>query len=674
MDAGTVKLLEFLSPRKSVFRIPVYQRRYEWTEEQVDQFFYDIERLALNQQLQGHFMGTVVFVKSSFPGMGSDYIIIDGQQRITTAFLLLKALFDSIEDEHTCIDIQDSYFENQNVEDAYKYKLISVEEDRRDFINLLVHRQSDRPSKIQMNYKRLLYLIQHSQASSEEIYEALQKIRIVYIELEQGRKEENPQVIFESLNSTGLSLTESDLIRNYLLMNEQPEKQEHLYKNYWLHIEERLTNAKISDFIRDYLTMKTGQIPNKNKVYQSFKAYMAEVGISSADILNDLLVFSNYYRQLLNAEHKNKRAQNYLSIIIDLKSTVTYPYLLRLFHEYEQGNIQEEQFLNVLKLINSYLIRRAIVSYPTSSLNKVFSALGKEAEKVKEQKTELEAVAAYLYTRTGKAVFPRDEIVKESVLNSDMYNRNTRLVKLILTQIERESHKEVIEFDEVTVEHIMPRTLTPSWRVELGDRAIDDHKLYVHVLGNLTLTSYNSELSNKTFEEKLAYYEKSNIQLTRDCAQYLQWNKESILQRGQQLYESIIAIWPCESEPYDDKKNRVIEADTYYSVFESLKVTGKKPKSLWVEEQEYSVSTWREVLEKYLAWLADFDLEQYQALPKQKAFQKLLSYDETVHRQPIEWYGIYVETNLSAQSIYNFVSSLAEFYDMEDSVYLQLNT
>lgn len=674
MDAGTIRLLEFLYPPKSVFRIPVYQRRYEWTEEQINQYFNDIEKIALNNDIEGHFLGTIVFVKTSFPSMGSDYIIIDGQQRITTTFLFLKAIYNSIDNENTRADIKETYFENRNVEEEYKYKLISVEDDRKDFLELLIHNEYDKPSKIHMNYKRLIYLIQHSKATSEQLFDALQKIRIVYIELEQGKKEENPQVIFESLNSTGLSLTESDLIRNFLLMNEKPMVQEHLYKNYWLLIEEMLTNAKISDFIRDYLTMKTSAIPNKNKVYQNFKHYMIKNQISSEVILADLLKFARYYNELLNPNNKNKIVQNHLMMIIQLKSTVTYPYLLRLFDKYyDKNEINKEQFINILTIINSYLIRRSIVNFPTNALNKVFSTIGKDADKNKEKRTEEESVMEYLLSRTGSALFPRNEKLKESILNDDMYNRNHRLAKLILSQIEIQTHKEIVDFEEVTIEHILPATLTPSWRVELGDNAIDDHKLYKDVLGNLTLTNYNSELSNKSFNDKVTYYQDSNIKLTREVCRYNTWNKESIHQRGINLYKKIIEIWPIPEDRYDKGKEKEIIGDTYYSVFELLSVTGKKPKVLVIADEEFIVNSWKHTLITYLNWLADFDIEQYLELPKQKSFQKLLSYTDEVLRKSEEVMSIFVETNLSAQSIYNYISSLTEYYDMEDDVFIRLD-
>ena len=673
MDAGTIRLLEFLNRQKSVFRIPVYQRKYEWNDEQVNQYFYDIEKIALNQEYEGHFLGTIVFVRSNFPNMGTDYNIIDGQQRITTTFLFLKAIYDSLEDgDYRKEEISELYFTNKHVETAYLQKLILVEGDREKYEELLVHNQSESPTKIHMNYKRLMYLIQHSKADVIKLYDALTKIKIVYIELEQGKRDENPQTIFESLNSTGLSLTESDLIRNYLLMNEAPNLQEALYKHYWLRLEELLTNAKISDFIRDYLTMKTGVISNKNRVYQNFKLYISQQHITSEEILKDLNRFANHYHVFLNPNSSDERVSDYLQVIDQLKSTVTYPYLLRLFDKhYNEDSIPLDEFEKILQYTTSYLVRRLIINLPTNALNKVFAGIGKEMQKKETNESELGAFINYLMSRTGSALFPRDEKVKEAIKTGDMYNRNNKLAKLILSKIESYSHKETVEFNQLTIEHVMPNTLTPEWRNELGNNAIADHILLKDTLGNLTLTNYNSELSNKSFYEKKQYYKESNIKITRDVGSYDQWNKKSISHRSESVFELVIEIWPT---PYDAFKNKMdeINTDAFYPIYELLNVTGQKPRTLLMKEQDYPLSTWKGILLSCLDWIANDDLERFLDLPKQKKFQKLLSYTSEVLRRGESIHGIFVETNLDAQSIYNYVGMLAEHFDVEEEVFIQL--
>lgn len=662
MDAGTIRLLEFLNKPKSVYRIPVYQRKYEWVEEQVNQYFYDIERIISDEGYDGHFLGTVVFVKASFPGMGTDYIIIDGQQRITTSFLLLKAIYDSL-DSSNCLleEIEETYFTNKHVESEYVRKLISVQDNRQAYEELLVHGKCDQPSKVHTNYKRLMYLIQHSEATPQQIYEALMNVKIVYIELEQGRKDENPQVIFESLNSTGLSLTESDLIRNYLLMNEPPEEQEELYSNYWLCIEKLLTNSKISDFIRDYLTMKTGHIPNKNRVYQSFKQYIGNEEISSEDILRDLYKFAEFYQWFLHQRARDKKVEEYLQIISQMRSTVAYPYLLRLFDKhYNLDHLSKSELLTILKLITSYIVRRSIVNYPSNALNKVFAAMGPEIDKRRDNISEEQAVIDYLMSRRGSAVFPRDEKVKESFLNDDLYHRNHKLANLILEKIEANSHKELVNLSEASVEHILPQTLTPAWRLELGGDAKSDHLLYKDTIGNLTLTKYNSELSNKSFSDKKEFYAESNIKITRELSKVENWNKSKIQERSLHFFEKAKKIWPMPEDAYSGHHENELDENMYYNIFEPLTVTGRKPKVFKVDNKGYRVSTWKETLITYLEYLADQDLEQYLELPKQRKFQKLLTYEPIVFRKPEELLGIYLETNMSAQEIYNYLGLLAD--------------
>ena len=675
MDAGTIRLLEFLNRQKSVFRIPVYQRKYEWTDEQVNQYFYDIEKIALNEEYEGHFLGTIVFVRSNFPNMGTDYNIIDGQQRITTTFLLLKAIYDSLDStDYRRDEISELYFTNKHVESEYERKLISVDGDRKDYEELLIHNQSDNPSKIHMNYNRLMYLIQHSNADVIQLYNALTKIKIVYIELEQGKKDENPQTIFESLNSTGLSLTESDLIRNYLLMNEMPSEQETLYKHYWLRLEKLLTNAKISDFIRDYLTMKTGAISNKSRVYQNFKTYISQQSITSEQILKDLNRFADHYHVFLNPDSGDQRVRVYLDAIEQLKSTVTYPYLLRLFDKYYNSQeMSPEDFEKILQYTTSYLVRRLIINLPTNSLNKVFAGIGKELQKQEDYKSELESFTNYIMSRTGSALFPRNEKVKEAIRTSDMYNRSNKLAKLILSSIEYASHKEKVGAEHLTIEHIMPNTLTPAWRNELGSSALADHMLYKDTLGNLTLTNYNSELSNKSFYEKKQYYKDSNIKITRDVASFEHWNKQSMLKRSEEIFNKVIEIWPI---PFDHFENKLdnINTDAYYPVYELLNVTGKKPKNFLIKDVDYSANTWKGIFISYLDWLANDDLERFLELPKQKKFQKILSYSSSALRRSESLHGIFVETNLDAQSIYNYLGMLAEHFDMEEDVLIQISS
>lgn len=674
MDAGTILLLEFLNKQKTVFRVPVYQRNYEWVEEQVNQYFYDIERIVTEDGYKGHFLGTVVFVKSSFPGMGTDLIMIDGQQRVTTTFLLLKAIHDTLGKEHLdASDIRNMYFENRNVDTAYANKLIPVQEDREAYNELMTHDISDRNSKMHKNYKHLMYLLQHSNSSTEEIYEALMKVKIVYIELEQGRKDENPQVIFESLNSTGLALTQSDLIRNYLLMNQPPHSQEMMYKNYWLPIEKQLTNAKISDFIRDFLTMKTGNIPNKSRVYQQFKIYVTNYQFESIEILEQLFKYAKFYKLFLRQDAPEKEVAYYLRMYNQMQSTVAFPYLLQIFDMYyNEKSILQEEFLSVLKIITSYLIRRLVCNLPTNALNKVFASMGKEVIKRQEVAGIVAAVEDYLMSRKGSATFPRNEKFRDNFINGDIYQRKSRLAVILLSNIESSGHKELVDMQTITIEHIMPQSLSSTWKSELGKGSNEVHIILKDTIGNLTLTNYNSELSNREFNTKKSFYKQSNIKITRDIAKFETWNKDNILKRAEDLFKAALLIWSLPEDRYNSSVLDGVEEDIFFNIIDPIIVTGKKPTLLKIDEHSFKTETWKSVLLNFLKYLADQDLEGYLDLAKQRQFQKLLSYNQSFFRKGENIEGLYVETNIDAQTIFNYIGLLAEYYNIEELIEIKI--
>ncbi|HZJ76877.1 MAG TPA: DUF262 domain-containing protein, partial [Oscillospiraceae bacterium] len=276
MRAGPMKLLALLKENKNTFNIPVYQRNYEWNTEQIKQIFEDVEGIIKDNYNNGHFLGTIVFVSNEKQDLMMERIIIDGQQRITTTVLLLKAIYDSLnennnEERSLREEIYETYIINKYVDEKYKLKLKPVEEDMKAYVGLIESNQINEDSKIYVNYRLLMNLISNSDFEVRQVYKALSYIQIVYISLDKNSRVENPQLIFESLNSTGLSLTEADLIRNFILMGLEYEEQVRLYKKYWFRIEKFLTNARISEFVRDYLTMKIGYAPNRNKVYITFK-------------------------------------------------------------------------------------------------------------------------------------------------------------------------------------------------------------------------------------------------------------------------------------------------------------------------------------------------------------------------------------------------------------------
>lgn len=335
MDANKIKLLELLGATKKTFNIPVYQRNYDWKNEECTRLFRDIEGIIKKDYEIEHFLGTVVYVLDYVEPTFQQLVLIDGQQRITSITLLLKALYDSISNEDIKEDILETYLINKRVDEKYRIKLKPIESDENDYIKIINGEEDNTASNITQNYKLFSTLIEHSEFTPEDIYQAMGHIELVYIQLDKDKKSENPQMIFESLNSTGITLTSGDLIRNFLLMNHTYEDQNRLYKQYWLKIEKKITNAKISDFVRDYLTMKTGSVPNRDKVYIRFKEFANDekTNMDEEALLADLLKYGVYYSWFIFCNSEDAEINNYLEQIRQLKSTVTYPMLLYVFND-----------------------------------------------------------------------------------------------------------------------------------------------------------------------------------------------------------------------------------------------------------------------------------------------------------------------------------------------------
>lgn len=676
MQAGPMKLLALLGENKSTFNIPVYQRNYEWSRDQVEQFFKDIETIIKEDYKNGHFLGTIVFVSNEKQGLMMERIIIDGQQRITTTILLLKAIHDLLNENDTREkvfreEIYETYIINKYVEEKYKLKLKPVEEDMKAYTELIEFGSSIKDSKIYTNYRLLIDLINNSEYTAKQIYEALALVQIVYISLNKNSKAENPQLIFESLNSTGLSLTEADLIRNFILMSLDYEEQTELYRRYWTRLEKLLPNAKISEFVRDFLIMKTGYTPKKNKVYATFKKYYINNRYTSEEMLEDLLRYARYYHWFININSDIEDIDEWLWKLQHMKSTVVYPYLLELFDDYfKKKIITKDELLKTMSIINSYLYRRSICNIPTNALNKVFASMTKNIIDLRSKgNSHIEAVTDFLMSKGGSAIFPRNVQFKKSFIELDIYNRGKQLALFTLYNIEKYQHKEIVEDDQLTIEHIMPQTLTPKWNIDLGKDSYEVHKLYKDTIGNLTITKYNSEISNKSFEDKKEIYLDSNIKLTRDIANFEKWNKDSIIKRANNLFEIANEIWEIPIDNYENINQDNLIPGEAYSIMDDLDVTGYKPTALIIDDVKNSISTWKGMLIEICNFLLDFDRELFYSLLNNSNFKKLISKDANdMNRAEQLTEDLYLETNFSAKDILNYVRLLTREFDMEEFI------
>ncbi len=507
MKADAMKLLDFIGKsQEKQFVIPIYQRVYSWEKEHCKQLWDDIIKTGGNDQIEGHFIGSIVFVHDGiYTTNYNELLIIDGQQRLTTITLLFIALRDYLNDEDEFLEkfsrqkIQNRYLINSDEKGDKKFKLILSESDRDTLLSLIDEnkRKPSEPSlKIMENFKLFEEWIRKNTDKLETIFKGLDKLMVVEISLERGK--DNPQLIFESMNSTGKDLTQTDLIRNYILMGLEPEKQKIFYEKYWRAMEEdfKQNETLFNQFVRHYLTIKTRDIPNINKVYEAFKDYQQKEGIEIEDLLKDLQKYCGFFCQIVFKKEEDKDLNKALGFLVDLEMDVIYPLLLELYSDYSDRVLSEKDFISIIDLTESYLCRRAVCGLGTNSLNKVFPSFTKHIQKDEYFKS-LKAHFVYL---TGKQRFPNNDEFKKLFITIDFYHFQKK--KYFFERLEKFNTEEPVNTQECTIEHIMPQTLTEEWKRDLGENFQAIHDKYLHTIGNLTLTGYNSEYSNNSFQEK----------------------------------------------------------------------------------------------------------------------------------------------------------------------------
>jgi len=663
LKADNVALLEFMDGKRT-FYIPVYQRNYDWKKIQCLTLFRDIEAIAISTNRSSHFMGTIVYVEGESTATFRAFSVIDGQQRLTTIMLLLKAIVDSVDNEDLKADIFESYLTNRRCPESLKIKLKPMKEDARNFQKLIDNQIDDmEETQILNNYKLFMELIHESKLSPEQIYAGIQKLEIVYIELNESK--ENPQLIFESLNSTGLDLTQADLIRNYLLMGKEYFTQETLYNKYWFKLEKMLPDTMISDYIRDYLTLKTGNIPNKDDVYNSFKKYYQDLeNYDSEGFLEELTTYGEYYSWFKFCTCPDTDINQRLLHLQKLKSTVVYPFLLSIFEDYYvYHNIEKTQVCQTMDIILSYVVRRLLCEMPTNALNKVFATMAKDVEHFPGMMLH-EKVICVLSRKKGKVIFPNDNVLKEHMMVRNVYKFPH--IKFILEQIERKKSKETVEFDSLTIEHIMPQALTAKWKIDLGKRAQEIYDKYLHSIGNLTLTGYNSELSNASFHEKQIVYSQSNICITKSIVKYEHWGEAEIINRAEALIEDIKKIWVCPD--VINHANLEIDTRTEFDFTDEVNVTGRTPVELEIIGEVFSVTSWRDFLKKMCECLYEYDAQVFRSLTKHNDFRgksvRMIDDNDSNMRSPIKIAeDLYIETHRNANDILNYCKLIVEKFD-----------
>lgn len=581
MQAVESNFLQFLGSPKQ-FGIPIYQRPYSWTLRQCQQLWSDIIRVASDDSVTGHFIGSIVYIDKGIYRnitLVPQLLVIDGQQRLTTLSLLLAALGKIIEERGaesgtSRKSINNYFIFNSEEEGDLYYKLQLTQGDRQTFISMVEDRDlpENPSSRIIDNHKFFEEQIRKSNQDPNTIYRGISKLIIVDISLDRDR--DNPQLIFESLNSTGLDLTQSDLIRNYVLMGLDIKEQSEVYRKYWYPMEQGFGNAdyavQFDRFMRDYLTIKTGRIPNINEVYASFKTYLqGQSQANMEEIVADVYKYSKYFVRLAFLKGGDKEINSVLADINTLKVGVAYPFLLQVYDDYDQKILSKNDFICILKFVESYVFRRTVCGIPTNSLNKTFTSLASEIDKTKY----IQSVRAAFLLKDSYKRFPDDEEFCREFVVKDFYNLQGR--NYLLRKLENYDRKERVDVEGITIEHIMPQNedLSPEWRQELGSDWEHIHAKYLHTIGNLTLTGYNSELSDRPFSEKRDMeggFAGSPFRLNRGLAKLNHWNEEEICKRAQILADLAVKVWTAPALPIDVlnglRRSRTVEGGKAYTL------------------------------------------------------------------------------------------------------------
>ncbi len=551
MKADAIKLLDFIGKsQEKQFVIPIYQRVYSWEKEQCKQLWDDIVKTGGNDQMNGHFIGSIVFVQDGiYTTNHNEILIIDGQQRLTTITLLFIALRDHLNDEDEFLEkfsrqkIRNRYLINSDEKDDKRFKLILSEPDR-DTLLSLIDKDRRKPSesslKIMENFKLFEEWISKNTDKLETIFKGLDKLMVVEISLERGK--DNPQLIFESMNSTGKDLTQTDLIKNYILMGLEPEKQKIFYKKYWRAMEEdfKQNETLFNQFVRHYLTIKTREIPNINKVYEAFKRYQQERGVETEALLQDLQKYCGYFCRIVFKKEADKDLNKALSFLVDLEMDVIYPLLLELYSDYSDGVLSKADFIPIIALIESYICRRAVCGLGTNSLNKVFPSFTKHIQKDEYFKS----LKAHFGSLTEKQRFPNNDEFKNLFITIDFYHFKKK--KYFFERLENFDTKEPVNTQKCTIEHIMPQELTKEWERDLGENFQAIHDKYLHTIGNLTLTGYNPEYSNKSFQEKQDMekgFKDSPLRLNQGLRDLKSFGEEETKKRANDLADLALKIW-----------------------------------------------------------------------------------------------------------------------------------
>jgi uncharacterized protein with ParB-like and HNH nuclease domain/predicted transport protein len=648
MKATEAKLLDFLK-KSPQFVIPIYQRTYSWTEKECQQLWNDIVRCGSSDDIAVHFVGSIVYVESGLSQVThqAPLMVIDGQQRLTSVSLLLAALANAIGDSEpfdgfTSRKIRNYYLLNPEESGDRHFKLILSQTDKATLTSLIsgIELPREHSERIQSNYEVFTDWLESGKTDLATVCRGLAKLIVVDVAL--NRDQDNPQLIFESMNSTGKALSQADLIRNFILMGLEPNLQSQLYERFWRPMEVEFGQKAYSDsfdsFMRHYLTVVTGDIPNINAVYDAFKMYAHKVyaqhatdGTQVETLVRQIRDYSKYYCAIVLGGEDDRELKEAFQDLRDMKVDVAVPFLLELYYDYKQGLLTKSELLGCIRLTEAYVFRRLICQLASNTMNKTFAIFTKSVNK----DTYYESVQAQFMLLTSYRRFPTDEEFKRNLISRDLFN--LRRGNYWLRRLENQGRKELVNVDEYTIEHILPQNenLSQGWIRDLGPNWQDVQQTWKHTLGNLTLTAYNSEFSDRPFLEKrdmpsapgkgLRF---SPLALNQDFAQCSTWNEETILARAARLTDIARIVWNYPTLSQETVENhRPVKKQGKYTISDHKHLQSGHTKDLFTAFRsrvlEIDSCVVEEFLKLYVAYKAETNFVD--AVPQAKSLRLSLN-------------------------------------------------
>ncbi len=677
MKGSELRLIEYMEGSKKRFIIPVYQRNYDWKIENCKQLYDDLIQVIKNNS-KTHFFGSIVSVYEP-SGRNTEFLIIDGQQRLTTMSLLFLALYNLLEEK--IIISEDESLKDQIYEDFLvdKYqpqekrmKLKPIKNDQKAFSKLFNSKDDYiKDSNLTINYSYFYERIQKQEITIDELFDAICRLEIINITL---NNEDNPQLIFESLNSTGLDLSEGDKIRNYILMGLPKQKQDEYYEKYWNCIE-KCTKYDVSSFIRDYLSVKQLVIPSQKKVYINFKKYVEDSSLKIIEILEDLLSYAKRYNILLCEKTSSKELNSCINRLNRLETTVTRPFFLEVLRLYDENQINLNEVAEAFSITESYLFRRTICDLPTNALNKIFLLLNREIMRYDGTDSNyIEKLKFALLSKKDRARFPNDDDFSLMFTEKPIYQMNSKNKIYILERLENfgtlEDKDIYRHYDEgeYSIEHIMPQHLTPAWIKELGDSYEEIHDTWLHRIANLTLTAYNSKYSNSTFVEKKTMkngFEDSGIRLNTYVSKKDKWTLAELRDRNDYLLKRALDIWAFPSTNYKPQEKQL---DSYTLDDEASFLSGRQIAKFVYKGIEQPVVSWVEMYTKVLRalYLEDKTIITKIALSTDDDLSIHFSTNKRIFKKCDEiGDNVYVQTNTNTQSKLSVLNRLYKLYGMD---------